>query len=471
MDVVLNWLWQGGVVAMAMSAMLVALRRARANVRYMVCWGAAMVVVGLPVLPSLQFAAPVDLVPLPYTDAIVALPHAWWTSTNVLLLAIALWANYHILQFVSGICVIRRARRRSRPFPAHLESLLPHWRRIRYQGRQARLVLSTSVTRAAVFGWGSPVIAVAPSLVRTLDADDLDRVLIHEWAHVQRRDDVVSVLQIVVRVVAGWHPAVWWIDRRLQVEREIACDETTVALTGSAKSYAECLMKLSSMKGTPQRLQMAPAVLASSGLRARVVKIVSPDRPIAPVWSRTLAAAIVLVLCVLSAAIGGVTLVEATALAAPVVSVATRTLSASPDHSVGVSQSATSGTKAQRASDRRTTRSSSPQQPTPGKPSPSPQPQPPSTDSRELRETEPVPVGDAADATRATEPEPQGPSNAAIESRSMPPQNPPTVTTRTESPWSAAAAGGAAIGQKSKNAGLATAGAFKRFASRIAGSF
>lgn len=37
MDAVLNWLWQGGVVAVSLSVMLVALRRARANVRYMVC--------------------------------------------------------------------------------------------------------------------------------------------------------------------------------------------------------------------------------------------------------------------------------------------------------------------------------------------------------------------------------------------------------------------------------------------------
>ena len=37
------------------------------------------------------------------------------------------------------------------------------------------------------------MIAVAPSLVETLDTDELDRVLIHEWAHVQRRDDLVNI--------------------------------------------------------------------------------------------------------------------------------------------------------------------------------------------------------------------------------------------------------------------------------------
>jgi hypothetical protein len=42
---------------------------------------------------------------------------------------------------------------------------------------------------------------------------------------------------------------------------------------------------------------------------------------------------------------------------------------------------------------------------------------------------------------------------------------------RSQSPWNAAAAGGAAIGKKSKDAGVATAGFFSRVARRVAGSF
>jgi len=476
MDAVLNWLWQGGVVAVSLSVMLVALRRARANVRYMVCWVAAMAVVLLPVLPSLRSVPAVESAGLPGSDAIVALPDAWWTSANLILAAMALWASVRIVQLVLAVRAIRRARRRSRPFPAHLASALPHWRRIRHEGRQARLVLSNAVTRAAVLGWGSPMIAVAPSLVRTLDADDLDRVMIHEWAHVQRHDDRVSVLQIAVRALAGWHPAVWWIDRRLHVEREIACDEMTVAITGSAKSYAECLLKLSSLKDTPQQLQTAPAVFTRSGLRARVVKIVSRDQPIAPVWSRTLAGTIVLVLCVLSAAIGGVTLVEATAFAAPAVSAvsaATRSLSASTDQPVPTERSASPGTT-RRLPGRKAARPSSIQQPATEQPSTSPQPEAESTVSHESSVPEPVAQAETSGADVVS----GAPSTVASEARNMPaqpPENPPAVTSKTQSPWVAAAAGGSAIGsvigRESKNAGLATAGAFRRFAGRVAGAF
>ena len=233
------------------------------------------------------------------------MPEAWWTSTLVILAAWTLWAGIQIVRFVSAIVAIRRARARSRAFPSHAESVLPCWRRVRRDGRRATLVLSDSVTTAAVLGWGAPMIAVAPSLVRTLDADELDRVLIHEWAHVQRRDDLVNILQIVVRIIAGWHPALWWIDRRLHIEREIACDEITVAVTGSAKAYAQCLLKLASLRGTPPAMRTAPAVFTPASLRARVIKIVSPHASIAPAWSRSIAAAIVISLSLISVGVGG----------------------------------------------------------------------------------------------------------------------------------------------------------------------
>ena len=325
MDAVLNWLWQGGVVAVTSFVTLFALQRAGANVRYIVCWATLVLIVALPALPPVPSTAPAAGAFLPMqTDAVVSLPDAWWTSTLVILAAWMVWAGIQLVRFVSAIVAIRRARARSRRFPPHLESGLAHWSRIHSEGRRATLVLSNSVTSAAVLGWGAPMIAVAPSLVRTLDPDDLDRVLIHEWAHVQRRDDVVNVLQVAVRIVAGWHPALWWIDRRLYLEREIACDELTVAITGSPKSYAECLLKLSTLRGTPRPMQTAPAMFTPSGLRARVVKIVSPHPFFAPRWSATLAALTIVVLCLASVALGGLTLVKATAFPQPLA----RTLSA-----------------------------------------------------------------------------------------------------------------------------------------------
>ena len=76
-----------------------------------------------------------------------------------MLAAWMLWASIHVVRLISAMFAIRHARIRGRAFPAHLESLLPHWRRVRFEGRRATLVLSNSVTSAAVLGWGAPMIA------------------------------------------------------------------------------------------------------------------------------------------------------------------------------------------------------------------------------------------------------------------------------------------------------------------------
>src|SRR5262245_26186779 len=363
MDAVLNWLWQGGVVAAALCVMLFALRRARANVRYAVCWAALLLIVALPALALIPSKTPPAEAFLPMQpDAIVSLPDAWWTSSRMILAAWMMWLSIQLVRLMSAVVAIRRARARGRAFPSDLEPVLPHWRRVCFEGRPATVILSNCVTSAAVLGWGAPVIAVAPSLVTALDPNDLDRVLIHEWAHVQRHDDIVNILQVVVRMIAGWHPALWWIDRRLHVEREIACDELTVAVTGSPKSYAECLMKLSKLRGTPRAIHAAPAIFTPSGLRARVVNLVTPDRPMQPLRSRTLAGAIVLALSLTSFVVAGLTLVEATEFVQPLVTARTLTpLRLVSDPGVPLAPALSSVRKTERSTRRAVTSSSSPQ--------------------------------------------------------------------------------------------------------------
>jgi len=467
MDAVLNWLWQGGVVAVALRLMLFALERASANLRYGVCWAAALFVMALPALPSLQ-STPVlpEAFRAMQGDAIVSLPDAWWTSMLVILGAWTLWAGIQMVRFVSAIVAIRRARARSRAFPLRLESVLPHWRRVRRGGRSATLVLSDAVTTAAVLGWGSPIIAVAPSLVNTLDADELDRVLIHEWAHVQRRDDLVNILRILVRIVAGWHPALWWIDRRLQIEREIACDEITVAVAGSPKSYAQCLIKLATLGSTPAAMRTAPAVFTPSSLRARVVKIVSSHPSIAPVWSRSIAAAIVTALCLISVGVGGLNFVEATALAMPL-AVPSRMLTATRDPVAPIAPPPRSMQLLSARLPRPTVaQTPSAQRPTAEPPAASSTPRtepvaPSTTDAKN--------VVDAPSAVEAGAQSLAGKQILAV--TPIPLARADVRAEQPQSPWSAAAAGGTALGRKSRDAGVATAGFFSRFARRVADSF
>jgi hypothetical protein len=139
-------------------------------------------------------------------------------------------------------------------------------------------VLSPLVHHAAVLGFRNPVIALAPDTVARLSDRELDQVVAHEHAHVRRRDDVAALVQKVIASVLWWHPAVWWLDRALTIEREVACDDWVIVERDATKSYGTCLVKLASLS-REHRTSITPAFLLSrSELETRIARLIDRGR-------------------------------------------------------------------------------------------------------------------------------------------------------------------------------------------------
>jgi len=293
MDVLVNWLWQGSAVALAATALLRASRRMSATTRYHLWWVALVVVLVLPA-SSLQLPAPSfrqdalsaqsgDFAPKvsarswkPGAGSVVLPALPGWTGALLVLLWSS-WATISLWRTVGALVTLARAKRTSRPFPEACEGRLRTWLSLRSRGRRARLAVSDEVRAAAVLGLTSPSIALAPGTLVALNDEELDQIVVHEWAHVQRRDDIARLVQRVIVALAGLHPAVWWIDRQLHLERETACDDWAVNATGSARGFAVCLTKLAALPGRPDAV-LLPAALLSSELTTRVVRLLDRRR-------------------------------------------------------------------------------------------------------------------------------------------------------------------------------------------------
>ncbi|MBV9146656.1 MAG: M56 family metallopeptidase, partial [Acidobacteria bacterium] len=129
-----------------------------------------------------------------------------------------------------------------------------------------------------------------------LSPEELRPVILHELGHLRRWDDWTNLAQRVVRALLFFHPAVWWIDSRLSLEREMACDDLVLSRTGNARAYAECLVALAEKAAA--RSGMALALAAVSRMRqtaTRLARILEHNRLVETRLSRPAVAVVALV--------------------------------------------------------------------------------------------------------------------------------------------------------------------------------
>jgi beta-lactamase regulating signal transducer with metallopeptidase domain len=286
MTILLTWLWQGLAIAGVTTAILWAMPRLGASTRHRTWWAALGAVLAVPLVLVSGGAGVVGTQLTLSAAGVPALP-------AVVLPAVPEWAivvlaGFWALAALSGLArillgcrAVARMKRDSSPFDAGRLAKLPLWSsRAAVAGRHAELRVSDAITGACALGFRRPVILVGEQLVRALDDQALDHVLMHEQAHLDRYDDFTQLLQASVRAVAGLHPAVWWLSRQIDFDREAACDSLVVARTGAARSYATALLQAAVTTGGARAVPaIVPGATArASALRRRVARLFDPRR-------------------------------------------------------------------------------------------------------------------------------------------------------------------------------------------------
>ncbi|HEV2399805.1 MAG TPA: M56 family metallopeptidase [Candidatus Sulfotelmatobacter sp.] len=103
----------------------------------------------------------------------------------------------------------------------------------------------------AVIGWFRPIVFLPVSALTGLSDEQLRMVIAHELAHIQRFDAFVNVFQICAETLLFYHPAVWWLNKRIRADRELCCDETAVSICGDAVEYARALTLMEEWRTAP----------------------------------------------------------------------------------------------------------------------------------------------------------------------------------------------------------------------------
>jgi beta-lactamase regulating signal transducer with metallopeptidase domain len=274
-------------------------RRQSAGTRFALWFSALMAIAVSPfwsVLPRSARVAPVAGV----ARAAITLPGSWAVYLFSLWAVIAIFL---LLRVGAGLWRLRVLRRTFILLdPARLDVRVRETLQRDSWTQNISLCVSERVQVPAAIGLVKPVVVLPTWLMDELPAEELNQVLLHELAHLRRKDDWTNLLQQVVKALFFFHPAVWWIERRISLEREIACDDAVLAETASPRSYAECLQHIAEKTLARRTLAMAQAALGRvRQISTRVAQILDGgrDRRAARVGSTGLAWAGFVIVCAL----------------------------------------------------------------------------------------------------------------------------------------------------------------------------
>ncbi|NUO00232.1 MAG: hypothetical protein HUU01_06405 [Saprospiraceae bacterium] len=108
--------------------------------------------------------------------------------------------------------------------------------------RMPALLESRYVQVPSVIGMLKPVILVPFGMLAQLPAEQVEAILLHELAHIRRRDFLVNLLQHFAETIFFFNPGLLWVSTLLREEREHCCDEMAVAVMNHKSGYLKALL-------------------------------------------------------------------------------------------------------------------------------------------------------------------------------------------------------------------------------------
>ena len=290
----LQFLWQGTLIALLVWCALHIFRRSSSLLRYWVLCIGMVAMIAAPILTGFQAGylvisssstgalssqtsiqieqseIPRDLkvAPLPprERESLSPSPFVWAWMAGVAMLSLWRWFHW------------RRIWRLA--MPDHLQavpdSCLQLLEQLRTQisvRQEVLLAYSKGVQVPCVIGALKPRILLPLGILSSIDKASLKAILAHELMHIRRHDYLINLFQTAIETLLFYHPAVWWLGRRLRVEREYCCDDGALKVCASRKEYSQALLQLEENRSSEPAL----AASATQHLLKRIKRILAPE--------------------------------------------------------------------------------------------------------------------------------------------------------------------------------------------------
>jgi beta-lactamase regulating signal transducer with metallopeptidase domain len=312
--VLVNGLWEAGVLALGAFLALRAMPKANATTRHAILAAALYASLILPVVTAaMTFAQPATNHALSTAGAVSAVQHAahapivqhepaqatqvpartafalptqrphFALPRFVAIAIVAAWllgALIALARLLIGLGYLERLKRDSLPVPVEYRTRLERWTGAAKGARAVRLCRSHNILIPLAVGLFDAMILVPEHFLDELTPADIDRILLHELAHLRRNDDWTNVVERLAQAVFFFNPGILWLIAQLDLEREIACDDW-VLQQSEALPYATCLEKVVTTALWPHRAVQAPGMFVTRrAMSVRIERLLSKHRDV-----------------------------------------------------------------------------------------------------------------------------------------------------------------------------------------------
>lgn len=269
---------EGTVLALGVWLALRLLPRRNAGTRFTIWFSVLLFILLLPFAGHSWKTAAAGAASGPGAGALLTLPVSWAVYVFFAWMIVAALSLARVVVGLWQIHSLRRSAREIAPetLPAEIQALLQGFQR----SRHVALCSSDRIQVPTAIGFLNPAVVVPSWLLEELPAGELKQVLVHELTHLRRRDDWTNLAQKIVKALLFFHPSVWWVERQLSMEREMACDDAVLAHTGKPRDYAACLTRIAQRNFTRRQMALAQAAVERMRqLSSRVAQILDARRP------------------------------------------------------------------------------------------------------------------------------------------------------------------------------------------------
>ncbi len=264
---VIHSLWQGTLLAVLLSVLIMALEKRSARVRYEVACGAMFTMLMMAVSTFIIYLdqdTSLMEVTVALTNSFVS-PSVTFISGETsffqsnfqdviaffdqqLPMIVYVWLIgflFFAVRMAGGFMQLRQLRQRDIfPVDQLVQNKLNGLIRRTAIRQSVRVMESALVKVPVLLGHLKPLILIPVGTINLLSAEEVEAVLAHELAHIIRRDFSMNLFFTFVEILFYYHPGVWLMAATIRTERENCCDDTALLLCKKPMAYARALYKL-----------------------------------------------------------------------------------------------------------------------------------------------------------------------------------------------------------------------------------